>query len=45
MEAELVALDSACSKMEWLKKNLSEIPLMISHIPPMTIYCEADISN
>jgi hypothetical protein len=41
MEAELIALDSTCTEAEWLKELLSDIPLVSSPVPPISIHCDS----
>ena len=40
MEVEFVALDVACVEIEWLKNFLSNIPLMLKHIPLISMHCD-----
>ena len=41
MEAELIALDTTCTEVEWLKELLSDIPLIPSPIPAISIHCDS----
>ena len=41
MESELVALDSTCSEVEWLKYLLSKIFLILSPIPPILVHYDS----
>ena len=41
MEAELIALASACEEAGWLRDLLSEIPMWNKPIPPVLIHCDS----
>jgi hypothetical protein len=41
MEAELIALDTTCIEVEWLKELLSDIPLISQSIPSILINCDS----
>lgn len=40
MEAELIALEKACSEAEWLRSFLVDIPLWNEQVPPVIIHCD-----
>ena len=39
-EAELCALDTTVTEVDWLKGLLSEIPLMMKPIPSISVHCD-----
>lgn len=41
MEVELIALASACEKINWLRDLLFEIPLWEKPVPPILIHCDS----
>ena len=41
MEAELIALASACEEVNWLRDLLYEIPFWEKLIPPVLIRCDS----
>ena len=45
MEAELVALDVACTEAEWLKSFLNDIPLLPKHIPLISLHCDSQVAT
>lgn len=40
MESELVALDIACIKAEWIKDFLLEIPIVSKPLPAISLHCD-----
>lgn len=40
MEAELVALETACCEAEWLRELLMDIPIVEKPIPVVLLYCD-----
>jgi len=41
MEAEFIALDTICSKVEWLKNLISELPLIFLHVPAISFHIDS----
>ena len=41
MKSELIALDSICFEVEWLKDLLFKILLISSSIPPILVHCDS----
>ena len=44
MEAELIALVSACEEVNWLRDLLHEIPFWEKPIPPVLIRCDSTVA-
>ena len=40
MEAELVALETACCEAEWLRQLLMNLPMIEKPIPAILLYCD-----
>ena len=40
MEAELIALDTTCTKAKWIKNIVLDIPLINKPIPAISIKCD-----
>ena len=43
MEAELTALDTAGSEVEWLRDLLMDLPVVEKHIPAISMNCDNQI--
>ena len=40
MEAKLIALDTTCTKAEWIKSLLLDIPLLNKHTRAISLHCD-----
>jgi hypothetical protein len=40
MEAELVALESATTEVEWLKELLMDLPMVDKPVPTILLHCD-----
>jgi hypothetical protein len=40
MEAELVALESATTEVEWLKELLMDLPMVAKPVPTILLHCD-----
>jgi len=40
MKAEIIALDTATSEVEFLKNLLCDLPLLNKPIPPISMHCD-----